>query len=181
VGGQRVSHTHAACRRRPWPHRPLTPPPARPPAGADGNWTAALQRLGAELCRVESFYDSMGGIIGYQLKSLQLILGSNAEQQHQEAAPAATHAGSSTSTSQPQQQQRAEEVAYHVPPGLDLAGEAGRQIGALAAAQVRAPRRLLGTQKPRATWGLRHALLRCSSPQAAAAARPATARQPCSA
>jgi hypothetical protein len=103
---------------------------------ADGKWHAPLSLLASRLCRVETFYDSMGGLPGYQLKSLQLILAGNssAKQQQQEKAQQAGNA-------QQQQQQEGSledtqaHVTYHVPPGLDLAGEAGSQLGVRAAAQ----------------------------------------------
>ena len=49
----------------------------------------ALQRLATALCRVDSFYDSMGGLVGYQLKSIELILAGSAEAAAAAAATAA--------------------------------------------------------------------------------------------
>ncbi|KAF6262593.1 nucleotide-diphospho-sugar transferase [Scenedesmus sp. NREL 46B-D3] len=108
----------------------------------------------SRLCRVEAFYDSMGGLPGYQLKSLQLILGGNssaqdqqqqqqqAHQQQNQQAAASRDASSHQQQQQQQQQQQPEgledskaRVTYHVPPGLDLAGEAGSLLGVRAAAQ----------------------------------------------
>jgi hypothetical protein len=114
---------------------------------ADGQWQGLLSLLASRLCRVEAFYDSMGGLPGYQLKSLQLILAGNSsaqEQQQQQHAAAAVHntAAAAEGALQDQQQQQQEgledtqaHVTYHVPPGLDLAGEAGSQLGVRAAAQ----------------------------------------------
>eukprot|EP00775_Hariotina_reticulata_P001593 gene1593-1933_t len=96
-------------------------------APTGNNWEGPLSQLAAGLCRVETFYDSMGGLIGYHLKSLELILSANASA----AATAAT-----TTASHPCHLEDAQaHVTYHVPPGLDLAGEGGRQLGVRAAAQ----------------------------------------------
>jgi hypothetical protein len=107
---------------------------------------------------VDTFYDSMGGLVGYQLKSLELILSAEAAAAAAPSHPSPTMSGgpqptssSSSSSSSAQHQglvgepgaqatpaQQAEgspAACYHVPPGLDLAGEAGRQLGQRAAAE----------------------------------------------
>eukprot|EP00879_Flechtneria_rotunda_P025215 GHRR01026784.1.p1 GENE.GHRR01026784.1~~GHRR01026784.1.p1 ORF type:complete len:347 (+),score=104.30 GHRR01026784.1:1049-2089(+) len=129
----------------------------------DGQWLQPLSALAAALCRVETFYDSMGGLIGYQLKSLQLILAASNCQANSEAAAAISNGNSSSKepsngtaatcnngtsnaasngTTVPVTEVPANSltddqahVTYHVPPGLDLAGEGGRQLGVRAAAQ----------------------------------------------
>lgn len=80
-------------------------------------YEGALGRLAKQLLRVEHFYDSMGGVVGYQLKSLQLILAADKEYK-QEGMPAEEQG-----------------VSYHVPPGIDLSGEEGHQVGTMAAAR----------------------------------------------
>ncbi len=59
---------------------------------------------------MESFYDSLGGLVGYQLRTLQLILGTD---------DASSSGGASSSAQQPPPQP----PAYLMPPGLDLSGE----------------------------------------------------------
>lgn len=99
-----------------------------------------MSTLAEALHRVEVFYDSMGGIIGYQLNSLQLITAAKASA----AATAATAAAATTSSSHTDStstnssnavEDEQAHVTYHVPPGLDLAGEAGGDLGVKAAAQ----------------------------------------------
>lgn len=171
--------------------QPLRPAsPSRPP---DGAWDAPLRRLASALCRVDTFYDSMGGIVGYQLKSLQLITEAAASSEAAAAAAAAECAAADAMDACEGVAQRPEEhaageaqvgtggvlrgrrraspatckgwrpveplsppsaapactvptppprsplappaqVRYHVPPALDLAGEAGRRVGVRAAA-----------------------------------------------
>ncbi|KAI8474308.1 MAG: hypothetical protein J3K34DRAFT_465788 [Monoraphidium minutum] len=129
-----------------------------PPPGGGGPaaWAPHLRRLAGALERVEAFYDSMGGILGYQLKSLQLIAANSAEA----AAAAANNAAGSAACGAAAAAARpggadalaafegapppeahsapraggAAEVRYHVPPALDLAGEGGRRVGVRAAA-----------------------------------------------
>lgn len=45
-----------------------------------------MSKLLAVLRRVEGFYDSIGGILGYQLKSLQLIAAGMEELREEQAA-----------------------------------------------------------------------------------------------
>lgn len=73
----------------------------------------------------------MGGLVGYQLKSLQLITAGQGSPE--QSGVAAGSPGQSDSEAQSGGQSGAE-VRYHVPPALDLAGEAGRRVGARAAA-----------------------------------------------
>jgi hypothetical protein len=81
---------------------------------------------------VDTFYDSMGGLIGYQLKSLQLITAAKASAATTAATPAeGRHSGTNGTAVEDEQAQ----VTYHVPPGVDLAGEAGSNTGVKAAAQ----------------------------------------------
>jgi hypothetical protein len=107
--------------------------PCRCPIAVGGIWeVSVLSQLAAALCRVETFYDSMGGLIGYHLKSLELILSANASA----AATAATATSAAAAAADPCHLEDAQaHVTYHVPPGLDLAGEGGRQLGVRAAAQ----------------------------------------------
>jgi hypothetical protein len=123
---------------------PLLHPPSSP-TGRE-QLAPALARLAGALCRVDTFYDSMGGLVGYQLKSLELILSAEAAAAGAAAAAAPSHHNSSSSAQQQgpaagdeaAQAQAAEgspSACYHVPPGLDLAGEAGRQLGQRAAAE----------------------------------------------
>lgn len=76
----------------------------------------------------------MGGLIGYQLKSLQLITAAKASA----AITAATAAGarhSSDGSNGTAVEDEQAHVTYHIPPGVDLAGEAGSETGVKAAAQ----------------------------------------------
>ncbi|GFR51311.1 hypothetical protein Agub_g13676 [Astrephomene gubernaculifera] len=112
--------------------------PSSPPASL----APQLSSLASRLARVEQFYDSVGGLLGYQLKSLQLILAGmqdkaarmqEQQQQHpqqQQQQPTADASPTSpASASSPS-------ATFHVPRGgLDLAGEAGAGVGVAAAAQ----------------------------------------------
>ncbi|KAF8056255.1 UGP3 [Scenedesmus sp. PABB004] len=104
---------------------------------ADGGWARPLEALAEKLCRVEQFYDSMGGLAGYQLKSLQLILGGSASAADGGANGASSDAAGSDAVGSgaASSSDAASPVRYHVPPGLDLAGEDGAALGARAAAQ----------------------------------------------
>lgn len=91
-----------------------------------------MTSLAETLSRVDTFYDSMGGLIGYQLKSLQLITAAKATAATTAAAAAGSrHGGDDCSPVEDEQAH----VTYHVPPGVDLAGESGRDTGVKAAAQ----------------------------------------------
>lgn len=115
----------------PFPSRSPSIPPGEP-----SDVPAALARLAAALKRVEKFYHSVGGIAGYHATSLDLIIGASEalrtaaalQTSHQQgAAAAATAALPGSPAPLP-------EVTFHVPRGLDLAGEGGRQLGGMAAA-----------------------------------------------
>jgi len=102
----------------------------------DGCWVTALHKLASALTRVDHFYDSMGGLVGYQLKSIQLIIGASATSDDSAAAgddSAASSSNPGVSDGAAARADGAAEVQYHVPPALDLAGEAGRRVGARAA------------------------------------------------
>ena len=114
-----------------------------------------LERLVASLLRVEQFYDSIGGVVGYQLKSLQLIAAGmhqlQAHAQHAsdavlQPASSATSLSSVSSLSSLDSPSAAcqgpaavhegvTSTSFHVPRGLDLAGEAGSEVGVHAALQ----------------------------------------------
>lgn len=114
--------------------------------------SARLARLGASLLRVEQFYDSIGGLVGYQLKSMQLVAaGMHELQAHVQQAPdavlqtasSASSLGSAASMDSafdalpapPAAHDGTNSTSFHVPRGLDLAGEAGSEVGAHAALQ----------------------------------------------
>ncbi|KAG2483473.1 hypothetical protein HYH03_017656 [Edaphochlamys debaryana] len=100
------------------------------PAGASpsspSSVSSRLLSLASRLSRVESFYDSMGGLLGYQLKSLQLIVEGmkDTARDQEEGVPS------------PRQEDpaHATQTTYRVPRGIDLAGEAGSGVGISAAA-----------------------------------------------
>lgn len=131
-----------------------------------------LHRLATGLLRVEQFYNSIGGLVGYQLKSLQLIAAGtqarNTNELHAQSAaahqspmssfesPAASLASFSSDSlaslstmsvddtlepvthtpCQPSGQGDGQvQTSFHVPRGLDLAGEAGSGVGMHAALQ----------------------------------------------
>ena len=85
---------------------------------AGTSFRAAVQQLAATLKRVEVFYDSIGGLLGYQRKCLQIMLESS-EQQADAIDPTSVAAG---------------EVTFHMPQGPDLAGPNGRQLAAESSA-----------------------------------------------
>lgn len=125
----------------------LQEPPSEP-RSAPAALRPRLLDLAARLGRVEQFYDSVGGVLGYQLKSLELIVAGmqdKAARKHQpQHAPVDptqlhrtqpqvhTHGGEQQ---QQQQQRPQQEVRYRVPKGVDLAGEEGSGVGVAAAAQ----------------------------------------------
>eukprot|EP00983_Pelagomonas_calceolata_P071660 1151352-Pelagomonas_calceolata.AAC.5 len=53
--------------------------------GGTSSVMAPLAELAALLMRVDQFYDSIGGLVGYQAKSIELILEGTGEQQPQQA------------------------------------------------------------------------------------------------
>jgi hypothetical protein len=94
----------------------------------------------------------MGGLVGYQLKSLQLIIGNTQEDtgagsssgsgssgEANNAAGSSLDVSSSSSSSGSSEEGSGFDgpaaARFHVPPALDLAGEGGRRVGARAAAQ----------------------------------------------
>lgn len=87
-------------------------------ADAGTSFRAAVQQLAKTLKRVEVFYDSLGGLLGYQHKCLEIML----ERQQQGQAD---KLDSSNTPS---------EVTFHMPQGPNLAGPNGRQLAAQSAA-----------------------------------------------
>ena len=75
---------------------------------------AAFAELAARLVKVQRFYDSLGGIVGYQLKCLELILAAKAKED---------------SVDSPETD---DSVNFLVPSGPKLQGEAGRQAAQLS-------------------------------------------------
>ena len=74
--------------------------------------TAQLRQLAAALMRVDAFYDSLGGLAGYQLRCLELCAAAAAEADEQ-------CVGGSTDgrSTQPA------DVVLHMPVGVDLAND----------------------------------------------------------
>ena len=89
-------------------------------ADAGASFRAAVQQLAKTLKRVEVFYNSLGGLMGYQHKCLEIMLERQQQQQGQ-----ADKANSSNTQS---------EVTFHMPQGPNLAGPNGRQLAAQSAA-----------------------------------------------
>eukprot|EP00887_Chlorella_sp_A99_P002643 scaffold6.g2643.t1 len=96
----------------------------------------AFERLAAALARVEDFYDSIGGVAGYQLQCLRLI----AEQRSAAAAGGggggegeASASGGGAALASGAGSAAAGETQYLVPPGLDL-GSADPAAAAVARA-----------------------------------------------
>ncbi|GIL74006.1 hypothetical protein Vretimale_5061 [Volvox reticuliferus] len=120
-------------------HVLMEPPAAalRPPEAL----LPLLASLAARLARVEHFYDSVGGLLGYQLKSLQLIVagmqdkGTRNRQHEQHAAAAEKTASNATGTVAAAAPPPPPKISFHVPRGMDLAGEEGSGVGVAAAAQ----------------------------------------------
>ena len=83
------------------------------PAGT--SFRTSVQQLASTLKRVDTFYNSIGGLLGYHRKCLQIML----ERSDQQTAVVG---------------QAAEEVIFHMPRGPDLAGPHGRQLAAESAA-----------------------------------------------
>jgi UTP---glucose-1-phosphate uridylyltransferase len=122
------------------------PPPASSSSGDDAgassssssssSWLCALEALCAQLARVEAFYDSMGGLVGYQRASLRLVIEGTAaleqQQQQQQQAPAADN-----SHQNPTNPAIFEDTYLVPPPTLDLAADTpeAQAAGARAVAQ----------------------------------------------
>ena len=85
---------------------------------AGTSFRAAVQNLAATLKRVEVFYNSIGGLLGYHRKCLQIML-EGSGQQTGALDQSAVAAG---------------EVTFHMPQGPNLAGPNGRQLAAESAA-----------------------------------------------
>ena len=84
---------------------------------AGTSFRAAVQQLASTLKRVEIFYNSIGGLLGYHRKCLQIML-----------------EGSSQQIPAPNMTAASEEVTFHMPQGPNLAGPNGRQLAAESAA-----------------------------------------------
>ena len=89
VRGWEVCHGNAAhFNLNPALTARLPPPPPPPhtsgPSGGSSRFCpdlrGRLESLCASLARVEQFYDCLGGMLGYQVKSLQLIVAGMGEQ-----------------------------------------------------------------------------------------------------
>ncbi|GIL54243.1 hypothetical protein Vafri_9817 [Volvox africanus] len=98
-----------------------------------------LTSLAARLARVDQFYDSVGGLLGYQLKSLQLIVAgmqdkSARSKQHEQHAAGAEETAAADAAANPAAPPPPQ-ISFRVPRGMDLAGEEGSGVGVAAAAQ----------------------------------------------
>ena len=82
---------------------------------AGTSFRTAVQQLASTLKRVETFYNSIGGLLGYHRKCLQIMMGKS----DQQTAVLGESAG---------------EVTFHMPQGPDLAGPQGQQLAAESAA-----------------------------------------------
>ena len=80
-----------------------------------GEWKVQMSELAADLVKVMQFYDSIGGVVGYQLKCLELIRDARAKE---------ACAGETTATST---------VSMLVPQGPNLQGPEGRAVAHRAA------------------------------------------------
>lgn len=117
--------------------------------GERSSTASALQHLALKLSDLESFYDSMGGIVGYQLKSLELIIEGSSSSSSSAPAPnaptVAEHSSGNHIVTAPPRQGRVEfepsqpppesPSGYRVPFGPDLAGEEGRRLGVRVSAR----------------------------------------------
>ena len=83
---------------------------------AGTSFRSAVQHLASTLKRVEVFYNSIGGLLGYQHKSLQIM---NERQQHADT---------------PCSGNSREGASFHMPQGPNLAGPNGQQLAAQSAA-----------------------------------------------
>lgn len=82
-----------------------------------GALSEALEYLSSNLAHVEEFYDSIGGLAGYQLQCLQLI---------------EEHKCQDSTSSTPDARCRSNDVEYLVPSGLDLAKDTNAAAEATA-------------------------------------------------
>ncbi|KAL4426976.1 hypothetical protein ABPG77_009537 [Micractinium sp. CCAP 211/92] len=100
--------------------------------------TSALAQLAGALARVEDFYDSIGGLVGYQAQCVALI--AQAQQEGQGPAPAGSSASSGEEpcsggdSSDSSSSSSSDGTEFLVPVGLDLASPAAAQEAAAAVA-----------------------------------------------
>ena len=85
----------------------------------DADLKAALSRLADVMQRADVFYSSLGGILGYQAKCLELIQQNQDRSSGGSSPPDGAGAG----------------VHFHMPQGPDLDGPRGREIAAAEAAK----------------------------------------------
>lgn len=91
-----------------------------------------MHSLAEKLIKVQRFYDALGGIVGYQLKCLQLILDAKVS----ENQSGSYDSSSTSSTDQPSSSEFEEEVDYLVPQGPKFnKGDEGRELAVQAAGQ----------------------------------------------
>lgn len=90
--------------------------------------------LADDLVKVMQFYDSLGGIVGYQIKCLELIRDARAEAAAKSSAESSS-GGESDSNGAAPGAARASEVTYLVPEGLMLQGPNGRAAAHRAAGE----------------------------------------------
>jgi len=80
-----------------------------------------LANLAASLLRVDNFYDSLGGLAGYQLTCLQLCAAALEPCPPSASSPSPTTPLSSHSSPLPSPASQPSEVKLHMPLGVDLA------------------------------------------------------------
>ena len=90
---------------------------------ADKDWETELTSLAEALVKVQRFYDALGGIVGYQLKCLQLICDAKVQQYH-DSMDSGTAAETDDSV-----------VDYLKPQGPNFQGESGRLAAQQAAGE----------------------------------------------
>lgn len=81
--------------------------------------TEAVAKFVKELLLVDAFYDSIGGVAGYQLKCLEMMLGSKKESSSEQSSAEASSSAE-------------EETKFYMPQGLNIAYN--RRAAAAAAA-----------------------------------------------
>lgn len=87
---------------------------------AAGDWRPRLQALAHDLEKVQTFYDSLGGIVGYQVTCLELIVAARAKECSHARNGSGSDVGSATE--------------YLVPQGTNLQGAEQRPEAQRAAA-----------------------------------------------
>ena len=85
--------------------------------------TEAVAKFVKELLLVDAFYDSIGGVAGYQLKCLEMMLGSKKESSSEQSSAEASSSAE-------------EETKFYMPQGLNIAYN---RRAAAAAAAVASP------------------------------------------